>query len=210
MSGRAGAAAAARRADGEGMRRVTMATVRTFASALTIGVKCGPRSITQFSCSWPPRIRSISGTSSASSRSLARDRCVSATIASHLLLLQFGDRRARGLERRGVSHPWLLVRVDRQAEEADAERAAARLHRHDGVRSRSRERAPVRVGDVRRDDAGTSTRRGARAGRLRGCRTRGCRTWPSRPRATFSTATICRPARRSPLTRAVPSADGDT
>jgi len=71
------------RAPLRGIRSVTTATVRTLASALTMGVKCGPRSIIQFSCSWPPRITSISPTCSASSRSSASVRCVSATTTSH-------------------------------------------------------------------------------------------------------------------------------
>ena len=69
------------------------------------------------------------------------------------LPVQVRHCRARGLDRRRVAYPRLLVRVDRQAEKADADDARRGLDRNDGGPDRVGKERAARVGDVRRHHA---------------------------------------------------------
>ena len=87
----------------------TIASERTLASALTMGVKCGPRRSIQFSCSCPPRTTSMSGMAVTNSASCARLRWVSATIASTLPCSFAISSCAAGIASRYLTHGFFVA-----------------------------------------------------------------------------------------------------
>ena len=181
---------------------VTMATDRTLASALTTGVNRGPRSMSQFSWSCPPRITSISGICSASWRSSSRSRCVSATMASLWPFNAATAARAASMTGAYLTHGCLFESI------VSPSRPSRMVP--DGVFT-----GTTAVGTVPGNGAPEASvtllatiLNFDSASRARNAASGMSNSWlPSVAQSSpsvLSTATICRPASRSPLTRAVP------
>ena len=180
--------ASARERRPRGMRSVTTASVRTFESALTIGVKCSPALddpvLVLVAAEDQVDLRHLLGKLLVAGEGQVgeRDDGVAACLFNSAMAARADSMRRR------VADPRLLVDVDREAEEADAHACAPPSSPARRRASPSRERLAVLSvtldeTSLNFDSAMPRAQRG-----LAGCRTRGCRTWPSPRRPRFSTA----------------------